>query len=287
MSLSRTLFRGTPRPAPPRTLQHRDARMSTSRAHPPFPFTPASTPTPAPPQPPAPQFLPTCYEHILARPSLSTSRPATLTKLKAGLAIQAEHPDFLGCVLEGVGVEDEGLALRILEWTSLEGHMHSFRGGPLYPRFLAARQGAYADAGTMTHVRFLPRGPGGLSQAAVLEHMHLALLSPSSFAEFCARLLPLLDKYVAPSPGSAGFSLGQQIEDPSQVIILFGWQRVEDHTVGFRQGEAFGDWSSAVGPVLERFVKGGLGGMEIRHFRTCAAGEGVRADEGEEGIGEE
>ncbi|KZO94726.1 hypothetical protein CALVIDRAFT_565466 [Calocera viscosa TUFC12733] len=228
--------------------------------------TPASSP---------PQFLPNCYELIIGTPSLS-SPASTVQKFKAGLAIQSQHPDFLGVPLEGVCVEEETRALRVLEWKSYEGHMTNFRLGPLYAPFVAARAGAYTGPQSMTHYHLLSPPP----KAPVVEHMHLPLLSPAHFPEFSAQFSAALDTYIRPAAGFTGLALGQEVEDPSSALCLLGWERVEDHTEVFRYSAMFDKWREVVGPLFERFLKGGIGGLEMFHVRTCAPGEGVRGGGG-------
>ena len=60
----------------------------------------------------------------------------------------------------------------------------------------------------------------------------------------------------------AGFrelSLARSIESPGTYLLLVDWERLEDHTVGFRQSKQYGDWRALLHhfydpfPVVEHF----------------------------------
>ncbi|EPX82785.1 putative enzyme [Rubellimicrobium thermophilum DSM 16684] len=52
------------------------------------------------------------------------------------------------------------------------------------------------------------------------------------------------------SPGCLGLSLHRVIEDPARYRLLVRWERLEDHTEGFRGSEAFGRWRALVSPFF-------------------------------------
>lgn len=49
---------------------------------------------------------------------------------------------------------------------------------------------------------------------------------------------------------ATSFALTRQVEDPARYRLLIGWRTLEDHTVGFRESEAFGQWRALVTPHL-------------------------------------
>jgi len=265
MSGAMSLLRGITRPLPAlshlRTLP--SARMSHTRL---ARMSSTTNATAA-----APQFLPHNFEVIVAQPSTSASRSATIQKFRAGLAIQQEHPDFVGVPVEGVCLEDGRKTLRVLEWTSFDGHMKRFRGGPSYAKFVEVRKGAYDGEPHMRHYNFTSPVPS----APVIEYMMLPLLDASHFPAFHAAFSKALAEYVCPTRGFMGLALGQQTEDPSKVLCLFGWERLEDHTVGFRQSEVYERWKVVVDLILQSFVEGGRAGMEMWHVESCEPGAGV------------
>lgn len=40
------------------------------------------------------------------------------------------------------------------------------------------------------------------------------------------------------------------IERPSVFLLAITWETLEDHTVGFREGELFGQWRAIIGPYF-------------------------------------
>lgn len=40
------------------------------------------------------------------------------------------------------------------------------------------------------------------------------------------------------------------IERPSTFLLAIGWERLEDHTVGFREGPLFPEWRSHISPFF-------------------------------------
>ncbi|EJU01360.1 hypothetical protein DACRYDRAFT_116539 [Dacryopinax primogenitus] len=222
-----------------------------------------------------PNFLPSSYEFLISNPSTSPSREATISKFKNALQIQRAHPDFLGVPLEGVCVEFPGRTLRVLEWTSYEGHMYNFRQGPSYPLFLKAREGAYLRPPQMTHYSFL----SPLTQGPVVEYMSLPLLSATQFPTFSRTTASLFGEYILPSPGALGFSLGQQTEDPSQALALLAWEDHKSHTHKFRESQRFPEFRKELERVCAEFVSGGREGVRIWHVRCCEPGEGVGTGE--------
>ena len=67
--------------------------------------------------------------------------------------------------------------------------------------------------------------------------------------------------------GSSGFlsaTLSRGIESPSTYLLLVEWQTLEDHTVGFRESPAFGDWRGLIGHLFD-------GAPDVEHFAQVAA----------------
>jgi heme-degrading monooxygenase HmoA len=44
------------------------------------------------------------------------------------------------------------------------------------------------------------------------------------------------------SPGFAGIELRRCLESPNRYVLLVSWEKLEDHTVGFRQSDRFQTW---------------------------------------------
>ncbi len=50
-------------------------------------------------------------------------------------------------------------------------------------------------------------------------------------------------------PGFQSLSLSRSVESPSTYLLLVRWDRLEDHTVGFRESDQYQEWRS----LLHRF----------------------------------
>jgi len=64
---------------------------------------------------------------------------------------------------------------------------------------------------------------------------------------------------IAASPGFLALRLERCVERPSCFLLLVEWERLEDHTEGFRGSESYREWRSALHhfydpfPVVEHF----------------------------------
>ncbi|WP_033441435.1 antibiotic biosynthesis monooxygenase family protein [Saccharothrix sp. NRRL B-16314] len=64
---------------------------------------------------------------------------------------------------------------------------------------------------------------------------------------------------IAQSPGFASLDLRRSVEQPSRYLLLVEWERLEDHTVGFRQGPLYPRWKALLHhfydpfPVVEHY----------------------------------
>jgi heme-degrading monooxygenase HmoA len=54
-------------------------------------------------------------------------------------------------------------------------------------------------------------------------------------------------------PGCRGMSLSRSIESPSTYLLLVDWERLEDHTIGFRQSEQYQAWRTLLHHFYEPF----------------------------------
>ncbi len=67
--------------------------------------------------------------------------------------------------------------------------------------------------------------------------------------------------------GCHGVALHRGIESPASYLLLVQWATLEDHTVGFRQSDAFGQWRAL---LQEHFD----GPPEVEHYTPVAQTEG-------------
>jgi heme-degrading monooxygenase HmoA len=66
---------------------------------------------------------------------------------------------------------------------------------------------------------------------------------------------------IAGMPGFAGLSLSRSLERPGTYLLLVHWERLEDHTEGFRGSAEYQQWRSLLHlfyepfPVVEHFTE--------------------------------
>ncbi|MGY1711813.1 antibiotic biosynthesis monooxygenase family protein [Geodermatophilus sp. SYSU D00758] len=101
-------------------------------------------------------------------------------------------------------------------------------------------------------------GPAS-SGGEVLEHALLPV-RPGTEEEFEAafrRARPLIEA----APGCRWVSLTRCLERPGTYLLLVGWERLEDHTEGFRGSAAYAEWRRLLHhhydpfPVVEHFTE--------------------------------
>lgn len=54
-------------------------------------------------------------------------------------------------------------------------------------------------------------------------------------------------------PGCRGVSLSRSIESPSTYLLLVEWERLDDHTIGFRQSDQYQKWRTLLHHFYEPF----------------------------------
>ena len=67
---------------------------------------------------------------------------------------------------------------------------------------------------------------------------------------------------IASMPGFRGLSLSRSIEDPSSFLLLVDWERLEDHTVGFRGSPEYAHWKELLHGFYSPFP-------DVQHFITA------------------
>jgi heme-degrading monooxygenase HmoA len=58
---------------------------------------------------------------------------------------------------------------------------------------------------------------------------------------------------IAATPGFAGIEVRRSMETPSNYFLLVHWEKLEDHTVGFRQSDRYQEWRKALHQFYEPF----------------------------------
>ena len=70
----------------------------------------------------------------------------------------------------------------------------------------------------------------------------------------------LASPIIASSPGYLGHELQRCLEVPGKYLLLVRWERLEDHTVGFRGSPRYQEWRALLHhfydpfPTVEHFV---------------------------------
>ncbi len=83
----------------------------------------------------------------------------------------------------------------------------------------------------------------------VLEHA-LITVRPGTADDF-EDALRRARSVIATSPGFVSLELHRGVETPDRYLLLVEWETLEDHTVGFRQSDAFTEWRSLIGPYFD------------------------------------
>jgi len=78
----------------------------------------------------------------------------------------------------------------------------------------------------------------------------LIAVQPGSEADFEAALRQARD-VVAQAKGFRSLRVTRGIESPSTYLLLLEWDTLEDHTVGFRESDLFGQWRALIGPYFD------------------------------------
>jgi heme-degrading monooxygenase HmoA len=66
-------------------------------------------------------------------------------------------------------------------------------------------------------------------------------------------------QFIASIPGYVNHSLRKCIEEENKYLLLVNWEKLEDHTVGFRESDAYLEWKKLLHhyynpfPVVEHY----------------------------------
>jgi heme-degrading monooxygenase HmoA len=87
--------------------------------------------------------------------------------------------------------------------------------------------------------------------AMILEVAILDVI-PGQESEF-QRAFAEAEQIIRAMQGYMGHELKRCIEKPSRYILLVNWQRLEDHTEGFRQSPEYAEWSALLHGFYDPF----------------------------------
>ncbi|MGA2992463.1 MAG: antibiotic biosynthesis monooxygenase family protein [Candidatus Korobacteraceae bacterium] len=83
----------------------------------------------------------------------------------------------------------------------------------------------------------------------------------SAFERGVTQAIPLFQR----ARGCHGLRLLRSVEQPSRYTLMVTWETVEDHTVHFRQSEAFQQWRKLVGEFF-------AGPPQVGHVQVAVPG---------------
>jgi heme-degrading monooxygenase HmoA len=91
----------------------------------------------------------------------------------------------------------------------------------------------------------------------ITEHAVLEVI-PGRESEF-TKAMASASRFIAASPGFVSLQVERCLEVPNRFLLLVEWERLEDHTDGFRGSAAYEEWRAALHhfydpfPVVEHF----------------------------------
>ena len=84
-------------------------------------------------------------------------------------------------------------------------------------------------------------------------------IHPGQNAAFEGAIAQGLATVITQAKGARSFSVNRGIESTERYVLQIMWDTLEDHTVGFRQSDAFAQWRAIVGPFF-------AGPPTVEHF---------------------
>jgi heme-degrading monooxygenase HmoA len=71
-------------------------------------------------------------------------------------------------------------------------------------------------------------------------------------AEFDRAIQHALETVLSKSPGYRGHKVHKGIESPERYLLWVWWEKLEDHTIGFRESPLFTQWRAIVAPFFAK-----------------------------------
>jgi len=75
-------------------------------------------------------------------------------------------------------------------------------------------------------------------------------IQPGQNAAFDEAIARGLRNVISNAKGFVGYKVSKGIENPQRYVLQIHWETLENHTVDFRESEAFTQWRSIVGPFF-------------------------------------
>ena len=84
-------------------------------------------------------------------------------------------------------------------------------------------------------------------------------IQPGQQAAFEEAIQRGVTTVIAHAKGFQGFKVNHSLESPERYVLMIYWTTLENHTVDFRESEAFARWRGHVGPFF-------LSPPNVEHF---------------------
>lgn len=75
-------------------------------------------------------------------------------------------------------------------------------------------------------------------------------IHPGQQEAFDAAIIKGLTEVIAHAKGFCGYKVNKGIESPERYVLMIFWDTLENHTIDFRQSDAFTAWRAIVGPFF-------------------------------------
>lgn len=94
----------------------------------------------------------------------------------------------------------------------------------------------------------------------VIEHVYLSIKPQQS--EAFEHAFQQAQQIIAPMQGLNTIQLMKNSHDPHRYILMISWERIEDHTEGFRQSEAYLQWKALLHDFYDPFPT-------VEYYQPC------------------
>jgi heme-degrading monooxygenase HmoA len=88
-------------------------------------------------------------------------------------------------------------------------------------------------------------------------------IHPGQQAAFEVAIQRGVHEVISKAKGFQGYKVNKGVESPERYILQIFWETLENHTIDFRQSDAFADWRAIVGPFF-------AGSPTVEHFELLA-----------------
>ncbi len=75
-------------------------------------------------------------------------------------------------------------------------------------------------------------------------------IHPGQQDAFDAAIIKGLTEVISHAKGFRGYKVNKGIESPERYVLMIFWDTLENHTIDFRQSDAFVAWRAIVGPFF-------------------------------------